>query len=357
MNRRNFAQLLALGSMAPIGGVERALGVSMPSVSAPTPDSTPSTPVPSLKPGRRIEGASAVLLPFTVRDEIDWGSFGGLLERTWAATLTPAVNMDTGYVNLLTPEERGRVLAYTRDHSQGRRFIAGAFIEGDGRDPATAYLAQVDTIRTHGGTPILFQSSTLTRESEDRVLDVYRQVGRAGGPLLAFELGTMFAPFGRIYSEDFIARLLDIEAFVGLKHSSLDRCTEWSRVALRDRRRPDFRIYTGNDLAIDMVFYGSDYLLGLSAFSVEAFAARDRLWEKNDARAIAVNDLLQYLGQLAFRAPVPAYKHSAAQFLKLRGRISSDRPHPRNPRRPDSDLQLLSDISERLDRTMDDLTS
>src|SRR5208283_3971776 len=171
------------------------------------------------------------------------GRFSSLLERTWAAALTPAINMDTGYVNLLTPEERGRVLAYTRDHSQGRRFIAGASIEGDGRDPATAYLAQVDTIRAHGGTPILFQCSTLMREDENRVLDVYRQVGKAGGPLLAFELGTMFAPFGRICSEDFIARLLDTEAFVGLKHSSLDRCTEWSRVGLRDRHRPDFRIY------------------------------------------------------------------------------------------------------------------
>jgi dihydrodipicolinate synthase/N-acetylneuraminate lyase len=356
MNRRSFAQLLAMSGVAPLGWVEKALGSTIASIAAHTSDSTLSVPVPSLKPGRRIEGASAVLLPFTVRDEIDWGSFTSLLERTWAAALTPAVNMDTGYVNLLTPEERGRVLAYTGDHSQGRRFIAGAFIEGDGRDPATAYLAQVDTIRAHGGTPILFQCSTLTRESENRVLDVYRQVGKAGGPLLAFELGTMFAQFGRIYSEDFIARLLDIEAFVGLKHSSLDRCTEWSRVALRDQHRPDFRIYTGNDLAIDMVFYGSDYLLGLSAFSVEAFAARDRLWTKNDARAIAVNDLLQYLGQLAFRAPVPAYKHSAAQFLKLRGRISSDRPHPRNLRRPDSDVPLLVDISERLDRTLDGLT-
>src|SRR5205823_5705149 len=83
--------------------------------------------------------------------------------------------------------------------------------------------------------------------------------------------------------------------------------------------------YTGNDLAIDMVFYGSDYLLGLSAFAVEAFAARDRLWMQCDGRAIAVNDLLQYLGQVAFRAPVPAYKHSAAQFLHLRGRIATDR--------------------------------
>ena len=105
-----------------------------------------------------------------------------------------------------------------------------------------------------------------------------------------------------------------------------------------------------------MVFYGSDYLLGLSAFSVEAFAVRDRLWAKNDARAIAVNEVLQYLGQLAFRAPTPAYKHSAAQFLKLRGRIDSNLPHPQNPRRPDCDVQLLQDMSERLDRTLDALT-
>src|ERR1022692_4168120 len=225
MNRRNFAQLLALSGVAPLVWVEKAVGSTIASIAAQPSNSALPIPVPLLRPGRQIEGASAVLLPFTVRDEIDWGSFTSLLERTWAAALTPAVNMDTGYVNFLTPEERGRVLSYTRDHSQGRRFIAGAFIEGDVRDPATAYLAQVDTIRAHGGTPILFQCSALAPEDESRIVDVYRQVGIAGGPLLAFELGTMFAPFGRIYSEDFITRLLDIEAFVGLKHSSLDRCT------------------------------------------------------------------------------------------------------------------------------------
>ena len=181
------------------------------------------------------------------------------------------------------------------------------------------------------------------------MLDVYREVGRAGGPLLAFELGTMFAPFGRIYSTDFIVRLFEIEAFTGAKHSSLDRVCEWERLAARDRCRPDFRVYTGNDLAIDMVFYGSDYLLGLSAFAVEAFAARDRAWARGDARAIALNDLLQYLGQLAFRAPVPAYKHSAAQFLHLRGLIGTDRPHPKSPERPTSDVALLADIAVRVD--------
>jgi dihydrodipicolinate synthase/N-acetylneuraminate lyase len=173
--------------------------------------------------------------------------------------------------------------------------------------------------------------------------------------MLAFELGTMFAPFGRIYSDDLFRRILGLEAFVGAKHSSLDRTTEWQRLQLRDRYRPGFKVYTGNDLAIDMVFYGSDYLLGLSAFHVEAFAARDRLWRAADPRAFLINDLLQYLGQLAFRAPVPAYKHSAAQVLKLRGLVGTDRPHPRGATRPASDLPVLSDIVDRLDDALAEL--
>lgn len=308
--------------------------------------------MPPLKPGRQIEGISAVLLPFTAGDRPDWESFRGLIARTWAASLTPAVNMDTGYVNLLTAAERRRVLDETSEVAGGRRFVAGAFIEGEGADPVAAYRQQVGDIRSRGGTPILFQCSALAQEDEAGVLEAYTRVAEMGGPLLAFELGTMFAPFGRIYSEDFFRRLLDLEAFTGLKHSSLDRLCEWRRLEIRDRHRPEFRVYTGNDLAIDMVFYGSDYLLGLSAFAVEAFAERDRCWAAGDPRALMLNDLLQYLGQLAFRAPVPAYKHSAAQFLKLRGVIPTDRTHPQSPRRPESDVVLLDDIRRRLEETL-----
>lgn len=302
-----------------------------------------------MRPGRRIEGISAVLLPFGADDRPDWESFRGLLDRTWTAGLTPAVNMDTGYVNLLTREERAQALAAAEAVSRGRAFVAGAFIESEHGDPVVLYRREIDGIRRRGGTPILFQCSALAESTEAEVLEVYGRVAEAGAPLMAFELGRMFAPFGRIYSTEFMRGLLGIPAIVGLKHSSLDRSEEWRRVELRDRERPEFRIYTGNDLAIDMVFYGSDYLLGLSAFSVEGFAARDRLWAAGDARAFAVNDLLQYLGALAFRAPVPAYKHSAAQFLRLRGAIPSDRPHPRAGRRPDSDLPLLQDIANRLE--------
>ena len=309
-------------------------------------------PVPSLVTRRRIEGISAVLLPFDEAGRIDWAGFRTLVDRTWAAGLTPAVNMDTGYVNLLSAAERARVLVETAALAAGRRFVAGAFIEGETGDPVPLYRREIEAIRSHGGLPIIFQSTALTRGGEAATLDIYTQIGEMGGPLLAFELGTMFAPFGRIYSIDCFRRLLDIEAFTGLKHSSLDRACEWDRLAIRDAHRPDFRVYTGNDLAIDMVFYGSDYLLGLSAFAVEAFALRDRCWEAGDRRAFAVNDVLQYLGQLAFRAPVPAYKHSAAQFLKLRGVIASDRPHPQGGTRPAADIALLADIRDRLDRTL-----
>ena len=72
----------------------------------------------------------------------------------------------------------------------------------------------------------------------------------------------MFVPYGRIYSLAAYEGLLGVRSCIGAKHSSLSRAAEWDRLALRDRVRPDFHVFTGNDLAIDMVCYGSDYLLG-----------------------------------------------------------------------------------------------
>jgi 4-hydroxy-tetrahydrodipicolinate synthase len=141
---------------------------------------------------------------------------------------------------------------------------------------------------------------------------------------------------------------MDSPEMKGMKHSSLDRLTELSRLALRDTRRPDFRIYTGNDLGINMIEYGSDYLLGLATLAPEKFAERDRLWETGDPAYHALSDALQYLGNVAFREPVPAYKHSAAVFLHLTGRIPSAMTHPANPRRPAWESELLRDCARRL---------
>src|SRR5260370_10435940 len=135
----------------------------------------------------------------------------------------------------------------------------------------------------------------------------------------------MFAPNGEIFDEETVRGLMEIPEIKGMKHSSLDRTLEVERLALRNAQRPDFRIYTGNDLGINMIEYGSDYLLGLAAFAPEKFAERDRLWEVGDPEYYALSDALQYLGNVAFRAPVPAYQHPAAVCLTLIGRLPNDR--------------------------------
>ena len=139
---------------------------------------------------------------------------------------------------------------------------------------------------------------------------------------------------------------------VGAKHSSLHRFPEWQRLELRNRVRPEFKVFTGNDLAIDMVMYGSDYLLGLSTFAPDAFARRDAMWETGDPRFYELNDLLQYLGSFTFRDPAPAYKHSAAMFLKIRGMLESDQTHPDSPHRSTSDAEVLELIASDLQRIM-----
>lgn len=303
-----------------------------------------------LRPRRQPVGMSAILLPFEESGGVDWHGFTAHVQRTAAAGLTPAVNMDTGYGNLLDDATRRRVLAQTRTTLGGASFVAGAFVADRPGDALNldGYRRALDVIQEHGGLPILFQSHGLVAQPRDRLLEAYRVLGRDCPRYLAFELGQAFAPFGRIYDLETYAGLLDIPACIGAKHSSLSRLLEWQRLLLRDQRRPDFLVLTGNDLAIDMIMYGSDYLLGLSTFAPDAFARRDALWAAGDAAFYELNDLLQYLGFFAFRPPVPAYKHNAAQFLKLRGWIRCDDTHPNSPRRPASDREVLRDIAERL---------
>lgn len=310
----------------------------------------PFDPNQLLRPRRTITGISAILLPFTDAGAVDWSGFEGHLARTLAAGLVPAVNMDTGYVNFLDDATRGEVLARTQAIVAGREFVAGAFVadQPGAAFDRDAYARQIELIQKAGGAPVIFQSFGLTSQPPDAIIAAYASLGALCDRFIAFELGTMFAPFGKIYDLDTYAALLGVPQCIGAKHSSLSRVLEWERLLLRDARRADFRVFTGNDLAIDMVIYGSDYLLGLSTFAPDLFAQRDALWAAGDAGFYELNDALQYLGCFAFRRPVPAYKHSAAQFLKLRGWIASDAPHPKAARRPASDVAILREVGERL---------
>jgi dihydrodipicolinate synthase/N-acetylneuraminate lyase len=302
-----------------------------------------------LKPCRKLEGIAAALLPYEADGRVAVASFQDHLVATQRVGLMNAVNMDTGYVNYLTDAEKNDVLAWTREGlGRGTPFVAGAYIEGQDGDIVALYRREMDRIVAHGGIPILFQTRRLHGKSAQEKAAAYRAICKGYPHVLGFELGKMFAPNGEIWDEDTLRRLLDIPELKGMKHSSLDRTVELSRLALRDAHRPDFRIYTGNDLGINMIEYGSDYLLGLATFCPERFAERDRLWHAGDATYFALSDALQHLGNVAFRTPVPAYKHSAAVFLHLTRRIPSDRTHPKNPQRPKWEAEMLKDCALRL---------
>lgn len=311
-------------------------------------------PAKLLRPRRKIMGVSAILLPYHPGGEVDWQGFDAHMQRTLDAGLIPAVNMDTGYGNLIDDAVREEVLLRSQRIAGDQMFVAGVFV-GDhpgARLDGDSYRAGIEQIQRHGGTPIFFQSYGLIELADDQLVEAYQALASECEKFLFFELGKVFAPFGRIYSLDVYQQLMMIPNALGAKHSSLHRAPEWQRLELRNRVRPDFKVFTGNDLAIDMVMYGSDYLLGLSTFAPDAFARRDAMWEAGDPDFYELNDLLQYLGAYTFRDPTPAYKHSAAMFLKIRGMISSDQTHPDSPHRADSDVAVLELIARDIQRIM-----
>ena len=149
----------------------------------------------------------------------------------------------------------------------------------------------------------------------------------------------MFAPNGEIFDAETVRGLMDIPEIKGMKHSSLDRLIELERLALRDAHRPDFRIYTGNDLGINMIEYGSDYLLGLATFAPEKFAERDRLWEPGDPAYYALVRRAAVSGQRGvsragsglqtFRRGVPAFDRANSQRPGPSEKSASARPGKR----------------------------
>ena len=302
-----------------------------------------------VRPGRAITGMSAVLLPYTPAADIDWAATEAHVARTAAAGLTPAVNMDTGYVQLLGEADKRRVLDVTAEVTGGD-FVAGAYVadEPGARFDLAGHLRACEAISERGGTPVVFPSHGLNALDDGGWVEALGQIGNEVDRFIGFELGAMFVPHGRIPSLAAYEGLMGIASCVGAKHSSLSRELEWDRLDLRDRVRPDFTVFTGNDLAIDMVMYGSDYLLGLSTFAPVAFATRDRLWAAGDPGFHELNDLLQYLGHFTFRPPVPGYRHDAAIMFELRGWARCDGTPTQVPRRPDADRAVLADVLERL---------
>ena len=311
---------------------------SLPIVSASPAAPTVGQLLARVRPHRVIDGIAAVLMPFDAAGRPDFAGFARQVERVAAAGLTPAVNMTrAGSIGRRRATRRGAGDRVPR--SGGTRAISWRGLRRGREWPDARTVRSAIYASWPAAAPPFSPLHRAQSASGASIVTLFRELAAHTPGILAFELGQDFVPFGRIFEPDTIRGLLDSEGVLGLKHSSLRRDLEWERLALRDERRPEFKVYTGNDLAIDMVMYGSDYLLGLSAFAPEAFARRDRYWREGDGRFHALNDVLQYLGAFAFRAPTPAYRHSAAQFLKITGHLAHDEAPAGTPRRPDSDVR------------------
>ena len=163
-----------------------------------------------IQPRRKITGISAILLPFDGHGEVDWAGFDAHVVRTAAAGLVPAVNMDTGYVNLIDDKTRIEVLRRTREVLGNQDFAAGAFV-GDNPESKwnpDAYRKQIEYITKNGGMPVIFQSYGLTNLAEPEIVAAYAALARECDGFIAFELGKMFAPFGKIYSLETFAEIM-----------------------------------------------------------------------------------------------------------------------------------------------------
>ncbi len=68
-----------------------------------------------------------MLLPFDASASVDWPALDAHGARTATTGLPPAVNRDTGYVNLLDDAMKCAVLERTRNVLGRQSFVAGAF--------------------------------------------------------------------------------------------------------------------------------------------------------------------------------------------------------------------------------------
>ena len=85
-------------------------------------------PATLVRPRRRIRGMSAILLPFRADLTVDWEAFAAHVARTHAAGIAPAVNMDTGYVQLIDDATRRRALSVAREVVGAGELVAGACV-------------------------------------------------------------------------------------------------------------------------------------------------------------------------------------------------------------------------------------
>lgn len=280
-------------------------------------------------------------------DQIDWDATLELRRRLWSLGLGVAEAMDTSQrgMGLDWPsalELARRTLADAR--SVGGRVVVGIATDQLPAGPASlgairdAYLEQLESIETSGGTVVLMASRQLavSAGSPDDYRRVYDAViDQATRPVTLHWLGEAFDQslagyWGHPDPVDSAQVVLDLlsdhaHKVRGIKVSLLDAEFEQH---LRRRLPGDVRLFTGDDYHyVDLIAgdgeYHSDALLGaFAAVAPFASAAFDRLDQGDVDGFRAILGPTEALSRLIFAAPTQYYKVGVAWLAYLTGQQS-----------------------------------
>ena len=211
---------------------------------------TPYRPDPHGPPAAQDRGDLAILLPFLGdRGTVDWAGFRDHVCRTAEAGLVPAVNMDTGFVNRLerrrasaTWTRPARSSATGRSSPRVRRRQARLVVRSRRLFPRRRGRSRSAAGRRSSSSPRAQRAgrrrgwSPPTRRSAG-LAAVHRL--RAGRDVRPVRADLLAGDLARADGDPGVRRR---QAFVAEPQGRM------ARLILRDEVRPDFRVYTGNDL-------------------------------------------------------------------------------------------------------------
>lgn len=299
---------------------------------------------------REIQGGASLVVPFDELGDPDWAGFASHIARVAKVGLTPALSMTIDDPILLRTDLQVGAIYQAEEALDGGEFYAGVHVLDEESDwfNLGRYVRQAEVVESHGGIPIIFPSHGLTALDDDEWLKALNELGRSLGRFMVGDVGPARLPHARLRSMDAYVALLRNQSCIGIAHQSLSREAEWDRLHRHAALRPDFRLVSLNEQAVDMAIYGSDYLLFGAAMVPAQYARRDALWAAGDRTFYELNDQLQYLAMFTSRSPFAAQAHSVLQFMALRGWINSSDPPPGVTMRPESDLEVLRDIGIRI---------
>jgi hypothetical protein len=124
---------------------------------------------------------------------------------------------------------------------------------------------------------------------------------------------------------------------------------KWARVEARDVARPDFRIYSGHERALDMVSYGSDYCSPRPVRPRRRSRPAIGRGGPDGRSASSSTTCCRRSARSSTANRSPARVNGVLQWLQVRGILGHVTPVAGVPSRPDSDVALYRELSARLD--------